>query len=77
MVRTASSLTGPWSKEKILFKIQEIPSGSFCYAAKEHPEFNGAERKMLVTYVCNSMDFVKLVQNMEIYLPRTVWLGMK
>ena len=60
VVRTAPSLEGPWSAPRTIFRIPELDprfaSGhdpdTFCYAAKEHPQYASAGRLWL-TYVCN------------------------
>ncbi|MEO6923504.1 MAG: hypothetical protein ABI142_06740, partial [Bryocella sp.] len=47
----------------------------FCYAAKEHPEFEGAH-DLLFTYVCNTMDVPSLATNLKIYFPQVVRIAM-
>jgi hypothetical protein len=78
VARTALSLTGPWSAMQTVYEIEELdPStpgwdkDTFCYAKKEHSEFSEGG-SMLVTYVCNSVRFRKLVLNMSLYRPQTV-----
>lgn len=59
-VRTATSLEGPWSPRRSLFRMPELdPSyvGGYdprtaCYAAKGHPQLS-APGRVTLTYVCN------------------------
>jgi hypothetical protein len=56
--RTAASLEGPWSAPRAIYRIPELDPGlrrnekTICYAAKEHPEFEGPG-ELVLTYVCN------------------------
>jgi hypothetical protein len=47
---------------------------TFCYAAKEHPEFEHSD--LVFTYVCNTFAVPKLTTNLEIYHPRVVRMAM-
>jgi len=77
ILRTAPELTGPWSADKVIYHIPEMqprPSRDkdvFCYAGKEHPEFEDAG-SLLFTYVCNTMNVPGLVTNQKIYIPQVV-----
>ena len=82
MIRTARELEGPWGEPQRVYDFPEMNSASpgydkdtFCYAVKEHAQL-GTEDKLLITYVCNSFDFGKMVANMEIYLPRPIWVPL-
>jgi hypothetical protein len=44
---------------------------TFCYAAKEHPEFE-QPGDLVFTYVCNTMAVPKLVKELNIYYPQVV-----
>jgi hypothetical protein len=44
---------------------------TFCYAAKEHPEFE-KPGELIFTYVCNSMKPPKVVELTNIYFPQVV-----
>lgn len=82
ILRTAPSFMGPWSPLKTIYRIPEMnpenaghDKDTFCYASKEHVEFGEDSAKTLtLTYVCNSFDFGKQVENMRIYFPQTVTL---
>ena len=77
ILRTASALTGPWSKGKVIFQVPEMQpqepgydKNTFCYAAKEHPEFE--HNDLVFTYVCNTFNIPALATNLDIYYPRTI-----
>jgi hypothetical protein len=78
VARTASQLAGPWSEGTVIYRIPEMQKGkpgydkgTFCYAAKEHPEFR-QPGSVLVTYACNTMNVQKLASNLDIYFPKVV-----
>jgi hypothetical protein len=77
LLKTAPELTGPWTEGTVIYHIPEMQPGpqrekdTFCYAGKEHPEFEGAD-DLVFTYVCNTMDVPKLVTQTNIYFPRVV-----
>lgn len=81
VARTADAPIGPWSKPVTIFEFPEMDpktpgydKDTFCYATKEHVEFGNS--KMVVTYVCNSMQLQKTVANMNIYRPQVLVLGV-
>lgn len=74
---SAPSATGPWSKGHQIYSVPEMRPGSpgydkdtFCYAGKEHPEFERGD--LVFTYVCNTFAIPKLATETNIYFPRTV-----
>jgi Domain of unknown function (DUF4185) len=76
--RTAPQLAGPWSEGKTIYRIPEMQKGNagydkdtFCYAAKEHPEFR-QPGSLLITYACNTMNVQKLTRDLDIYFPKVV-----
>lgn len=81
IVRSSPNLTGPWSEAQVIFKIPEMlpgpthNAGTFCYAGKEHPEFE-SPGKLDFTYVCNTMDVPKLASDSTIYYPRFIQVPM-
>ncbi|MGB8479689.1 MAG: DUF4185 domain-containing protein [Acidobacteriaceae bacterium] len=81
ILRSAPSLTGPWSEAQVIYRIPELQLGpkrdkdTFCYAGKEHPEFE-TSGELAFTYVCNTMDVPKLAANYNIYFPRFVRMSM-
>jgi hypothetical protein len=79
--RTADTPVGPWSAPQPVYRFPEMTPGNplydkdtFCYATKEHIEFGDAS--LVVTYVCNSFNFQKMLNNMEIYRPQVVVLPL-
>jgi hypothetical protein len=80
--RAAPALTGPWTDSAVTFNIPEVQKSSamydqdtFCYAAKEHPEFE-KPGTLLFTYVCNTMKPEKLMKRLDIYHPKIVEIPM-
>jgi hypothetical protein len=78
VARTAPQLLGPWTEGKVIYRIPEMHRGhagydkdTFCYAAKEHPEFR-RPGSLLITYACNTMNVQKLTSNLDIYFPKVV-----
>ncbi|MGC4118979.1 MAG: hypothetical protein QM765_31305 [Myxococcales bacterium] len=72
-VATAPALTGPWSRFVPVFRPPESErAGVLVYAAKSHPELEGAE--LVVTYATNSTDLATLVGDSSLYFPRFVRL---
>jgi len=82
ILRTAPSMTGPWTDGDVIYRIPilqksdpKYDSDTFCYAGKEHPEFerNG---ELLFTYVCNTMKPKKLEAETNVYFPQVVRMPM-
>ena len=81
LLRTAPTLTGPWSEGQTIYRVPEMQPGTpgydkdtFCYAGKEHPEFEHGD--LVFTYVCNTMAVPKLATELDIYYPRVVRMPM-
>jgi hypothetical protein len=81
ILRTASAMTGPWSEAKAIYSVPELKkdapgydSDTFCYAGKEHPEFENSD--LLFTYACNTMKVPKLLEKLDLYYPQTVRMEM-
>jgi hypothetical protein len=81
LLRSAPSPTGPWSGGQVVFSAPEMdPSApgydkdTFCYAGKEHPEFEHGD--LVFTYVCNTFAVSKLATELNIYFPKTVRMPM-
>jgi hypothetical protein len=79
VARIAGTPLGPWSDPINIFQFLEMTPDreiydhdTFCYAAKEHIEFE--ESNLVVTYACNSFSFEKVINNMAIYRPQVVVL---
>lgn len=74
----SSSLVSGWGSSEPLYTYPEMqPSNPnytpnvFCYAAKEHPEFEAASQ-LFFTYVCNSTVESDVTNNMNLYHPIVV-----
>jgi hypothetical protein len=81
LLRTAPRLTGPWTDGQVIYSVPEMQpdkpgydKDTFCYAGKEHPEFESGD--LVFTYVCNTMSVPKLATNLKIYFPQVVRMQM-
>jgi hypothetical protein len=81
LLRTAPSLTGPWTDGQVIYQAPEMQPANpgydkdtFCYAAKEHPEFERGD--LVFTYVCNTFAVPKLASNTSIYYPQVARMPM-
>ena len=77
VARTAETAVGPWSKPRTIFEFPEMKPRTagydretFCYATKEHVEFEHAN--LVLTYTCNTMSIPKLMKDMRLYRPQVV-----
>jgi len=77
LLRTASTLTGPWTLGQVIYDVPEMRPDNpqydkdiFCYAAKEHPEFERGD--LVFSYVCNTFAVARFGTNHGIYFPRLV-----
>ncbi len=72
-VRTASRPEGPWSEPKVVYRAPEPDRDKsyFAYAAKGHLDLS-QPGELLISYVVNSHDFNKMVNDASIYRPRFV-----
>ncbi len=78
--RYSKHITGPWSESRVLYITPEqtmnhpsYDKRHFCYLARTHSMFfNGSQRKLLITYDCNSTDFFHAVRSDFIYIPRVL-----
>lgn len=82
LLRSAPSMTGPWTEGDVIYKIPILQKNdpnydadTFCYAGKEHPEFE-KPGELLFTYVCNSMKPKKLEAETNVYFPQVVRMPM-
>ena len=74
MLRTAAKPEGPWSEPLIVYRAPEVKWDKeyFCYAAKGHPELSNGSNDLLVSYICNSFNFSKMVEDTRIYRPKFI-----
>lgn len=78
-MRTAPSLTGPWSSPRVVYHPPEAScAGLLTYAAKAHPELRSPELggAVAVSYASNSLDLATLVADQALYFPRFVRLDV-
>jgi len=69
--RWSRSLTGPWSKKKMLYCPEEArETGVLFYAAKAHPWLEGPG--LLCTYALNSLNEDRLLDSHDLYYPAFV-----
>jgi len=78
-VRSAPSLTGPWSDPLEVYRPPESDNPRpFVYAAIAHPELRGSDpADLLVTYATNSFEFGDLFTqygSQHLYWPRVIKL---
>ena len=78
----STSMTHGWSQATTLISYPEVqPSHQnytpnvFCYAAKEHVEFE-TEGQLVFTYACNSMKENELFEKTELYHPVVVTMPL-
>jgi hypothetical protein len=75
-VRFAPALTGPWSAPTTVdlapYVEQRGLGNTLVYAAKAHPEQEGAE--WVVTFAVNDLDPTHIWQDLTIYFPRVLKL---
>jgi len=83
IARTAKKIEGPWSESKVIYYYPEMQysynkydKDTFCYAAKEHPEF-AVKGSLFLTYVCNTFENQKLATHLDIYFPKSVYMPLE
>ncbi|HLF14138.1 MAG TPA: DUF4185 domain-containing protein, partial [Bacteroidota bacterium] len=73
MLRAAPSLTGPWSRARMVYRPMEYYKPDvMIYAAKAHPELTGAD--LVLTYATNGTDIGIVANDSQLYYPRFVRL---
>jgi hypothetical protein len=70
LLRTAASLTGPWSEPAPIFSLpaQYTVPGAFCYAVKAHPEWAQGGMQLVLSFVCNA-PVDTMLADLELYVP--------
>lgn len=84
-IRTATSLTGPWSDQAIVYECPEVTPGTssynkshFCYFGREcFQNYDKKNRIMTITYDINSSDFFEINSNPQIYTPKVITIPLK
>jgi hypothetical protein len=74
IMRSSPSPSGPWSDPITIFKIPNFSHsrGTFCYAAKAHPELARGDDKMVISYICNNSNLHRLIKDPGTYVPRFI-----
>jgi hypothetical protein len=73
-VRTAQAPEGPWTEPRdVLRPAESFNQDAFVYAAKAHPEQQGAD--LAATYVPSGMNGVPPDPEQQLYYPRFVRIG--
>lgn len=73
MIRAAPELAGPWTDARMVYRPPEYHRpGVMIYAAKAHPELEGAD--LVLTYATNSFDVGAVAADSSLYYPRFVRL---
>jgi hypothetical protein len=84
-IRTSSSLTGPWSEEKIIYECPEVTPGTtsysksnFCYLSRECIQnYDPKTHTMFITYDINNSSFAEINSNPKIYTPKVITVSLK
>lgn len=84
-MRTAPSLTGPWSNEIVIYEIPEMTPGNslysrsnFCYLAREHIQYYDSRNQlMLLTYDINNTNYSEIMSNPNTYTPKVIKVPIK
>jgi hypothetical protein len=58
VMRTAPSITGPWSEGKVVYRPERLKDTDLIYAVKEHPELARAGGRIMYLTFVNSRTYV-------------------
>ena len=77
MLRLSPNPQGPWGEPIPIFECPEAEwdESIFCYAAKAHSTLSGRPDQLIVTYVANSVEFDRIVNDTRLYRPRFLKLS--
>lgn len=72
LARLSPEPQGPWSDPIWLYQCPEAEwdNSIFCYAAKAHAILSQTPDQLIITYIANSVDFYKTVNDTRLYRPR-------
>ena len=71
--RTAKKMEGPWSDEKLLYKVpQDLNKRGMCYAAKAHPEQSCAADEIILSFSVNPGSMEANAKDPDAYFPHIV-----
>lgn len=54
VIRTAPHPWGPWTRARVIYRCKPSAPDAFCYAAKEHPEYNKSDGRRIYFTVVDS-----------------------
>jgi hypothetical protein len=83
-LRTAPTLTGPWSESVIVYECPETIPGTaeysrtnFCYLGRELIQhYDQTTRTMFISYDTNNSDFSAIKANPKIYRPKVITVSL-
>jgi hypothetical protein len=72
LARLSPEPQGPWSDPIWLYQCPEAEwdNSIFCYAAKSHAILSQTPDQLIITYIANSVDFYKTINDARLYRPR-------
>jgi hypothetical protein len=72
LARLSTEPQGPWSDPIPLYQCPEADwdDSIFCYAAKDHAILSRHPNELVITYIANSVDFQKTINDVRLYRPR-------
>ncbi|MBK7869627.1 MAG: DUF4185 domain-containing protein [Saprospiraceae bacterium] len=73
--KLADKLYGPWSEPVLFYTPALKEDKEFVYTANAHPEYKSDE--LIITYNINNGDFIRLINNEEIYFPKIIRMQLK
>ena len=78
LLRLSPDPQGPWGAPVQIFQCPEAEwdDSIFCYAAKAHDVFDEKPDRLVITYVANSVDFDRVVNDARLYRPRFLRLKL-
>jgi hypothetical protein len=63
VMRTADSITGPWSEPELIYRPKLATADELIYAAKEHPELaREGGRQLYITYVSSATYIPQMIE---------------
>ena len=75
LIRRAPAPEGPWSAPEPAGRMAEADlDGVFCYGGKAHFQYRRPGGQILLTYACNALDPARLLRDMTLYRPKTLWI---
>ena len=72
LLRLSPEPQGPWGEPIQIFQCPEAgwDDSIFCYAAKAHSALSKGPDRLIITYIANSIEFDRVVNDARLYRPR-------